>query len=86
MDARIQSTLPVNTGTTADRNASSAETAAIGMARRTTQRMPQRFTAKNMQTISVASTVTLMEGRNHCWIAEADNRAVRPQVGTHPPQ
>jgi len=66
--------------------ASEAEAVAIGMARRATHLMPHRFTRLNKQTIALATASTGSQGRYHCWMAEAESRAVSPQVGTQPHQ
>ena len=63
-----------------------AETVAIGVASRTTQRTPARFTAVNNTTMKMARGVTGTPGRYQEWIAVADRMAVNPQVGTQPHQ
>ena len=65
VDAACQSTLPATTGTTAESNASSAEPNAIGTASRDTQRTPQRLTAVNVSTSTIASSWTGTPGRYH---------------------
>lgn len=84
--ARRQSTRPARTGATVDTSARAADTQAMGAARRAAQRTPHRLTAQKAVTISTASRVTGIPGRYHWCRAEADSRAVTPQVGTHPHQ
>src|SRR5258708_6766519 len=81
-----QSTAPATIGMSVDRKASVAETVAIGIARRATHLMPQRLTTVKAMTIAEATASTGRLGRYHCWIAEAERSAVRPQVGTQPHQ
>jgi dienelactone hydrolase len=69
-----------------ERNARSAEAAAIGIARRVTHLMPHRLTAVKNAINAIATSSTGIPGRYHCWIADAERTAVNPQVGTHPHQ
>src|SRR5262249_360715 len=86
VDACTQSTRPEKTGAMAETKASPADVAAIGVARRTVQRIPQRFTIAKNATIQLARISTRAPGRYHCWIADADMIAVKPQVGPQPHQ
>jgi hypothetical protein len=81
-----QSTAPVSTGMSDDRNASEADASAIGIAKRVTHRMPHRLMKVNNETSAIATASTGMPGRYHCWIAAAESSAVSPQVGTQPHQ
>src|SRR5689334_8463251 len=84
--ARCQSTVPQKTGMIAERKASTADIVAIGTASLPAHLTPARFTSVNSATIPHAIAGTEAVGRNHCLIAEAESRAVNPQVGTHPHQ
>ena len=66
--------------------ASEAEAVAMGMARRATHLIPHRFTKLKKQTMVMATASTGSPGKYHCWKAEAESRAVNPQVGTQPHQ
>jgi len=81
-----QSTCPLSMGITPDRKASAAETVAMGIARRVTQRTPHRLTARKNRIRAVARARTGTPGRYHSWSAVAESRAVTPQVGTQPHQ
>jgi hypothetical protein len=69
-------------GMSDERKAKPAEAAAIGIARRVTQRIPHRFTNVKNETIEIATVSTLRPGKYHCWIAADERSAVSPQVGT----
>src|SRR4051795_5905714 len=84
--ACCQSTLPVRMGMRPERKASTAESVAIGTAKRTTQRMPHRLIARKKSTIALAISFAGTMGRNQALIAFAERYAVRPQVGTQPHQ
>ena len=84
--ARRQSTRPASTGTAAARRASDVDRAPITTDSRVTQRMPSRLTTVKTKTMAAASHLTPTPGRYHSWMAVAENRAVNPQVGTHPHQ
>jgi len=53
-------------GESAEMKASEAETVAMGMARRATHLMPQRFTKLNRQTMVIATASTGSAGKYHC--------------------
>src|SRR4051794_17027527 len=82
--AICQSTVPARIGSTPESKARPAETVAIGTAKRTTQRIPRRLTSAKPITIAIAIGVIGTCGKYQLWIADADIRAVRPQVGTQP--
>src|SRR3954454_21562081 len=84
--ACCQSTLPFRSGMSPERKANVADRAAIGTARRTTQRIPHRLIARKKSTIALASSFAGTIGRNQALIAFAERYAVRPQVGTQPHQ
>ena len=86
MVACRQSTWPVTIGPSPDRKAKVADTEAIVTATQMTQTMPSRLTTAKQATIAAASGATGTPGRYHCWMADAERMAVRPQVGTHPHQ
>ena len=86
MNASCQSTLPLNIGITAERNASPAETTAIGIVKRITHLMPHRLMTVKKSTMHDANSGTGNQGKYHWLIAKADNRAVSPQVGIQPHQ
>ena len=81
-----QSAEPARTGAIIETKASPAETVAIGMLSLVTHLMPARFTAANKATRKQAIVATGTPGSAHWLMAAAENRAVSPQVGTHPHQ
>ena len=86
LKACSQAILPVNNGIKADKNASEAASVAIGIAKRITHFTPQRLTTVKIKTIHEAKSGTDNPGRYHCTMADAANKAVKPQVGTQPHQ
>src|ERR1700719_1508182 len=78
--ACLQSTAPAKIGMRAERNASVAEAAAIGMARRVVQPIPHRLMNVNSETIAAATASTGTPGKYHCWMAAAESSAVNPHV------
>src|SRR5262245_57941192 len=86
VNAWRQSTSPEIMGTNADKNASVAEPAAIGIASRAIHLTPQRLTKVKKHTIEMATASTGKLGKYQCWSAAAERRAVRPQVGIQPHQ
>lgn len=84
--AWCQSTLPANTGATAETKARKADPVAMRIARLVTLRNPARLASVKPTTIAIAMGVIGTPGRYQSWIADADSNAVRPQVGTHPHQ
>jgi hypothetical protein len=77
-----QSTSPETTGMIADRNARVADAAAIPIAVVPAHLTPIRLIATKPAMIPHARSGTDIPGRNHCLIADAESRAVSPQVGT----
>ena len=73
-------------GITADRRARPAEATAIGIARRMTHFTPHKLMTVKKNTMHDASTGTGNQGKYHWLIADAESRAVSPQVGTQPHQ
>jgi len=65
VNAFCQSTLPLKIGIVAERNASTAEAVAIGIARRITHFTPQRLTNVKKSTMHVASRGIGTHGRYH---------------------
>ena len=86
LNAWRQSTCPPTIGPSNERNASSADALAMGIASRPAQFTPSRFTQVNSRMIAMAMAGTGTDGSAHWWIAEPESRAVRPHVGTQPHQ
>jgi hypothetical protein len=81
-----QSTCPENTGMSAPRNARTADTAPIEIARPLTAFRPHRLITVKNATSPQAITAMGMPGKIHWWIADAERIAVSPQAGTQPHQ
>src|SRR5258708_7182129 len=77
--ACFQSTWPDKTGMNPDKKASPAESVASGIARRTTARIPKKFTPVKKRTRQLAKMGTDTPGRYHALIALAATNAVAEQ-------
>jgi hypothetical protein len=73
-------------GISAERKASVADAVAMGMARRATHLIPERLTKVKKHTMAMGKASTGKSGKYQCWRADAERRAVRPQVGIQPHQ